>query len=79
MGLPALMGNASGPLTNATDAATAEMGAMKIHPSVAEDVPKTQQDNLPDLDFLIFYFISKTSLISNLLIRQYETFKIKHC
>ena len=44
-GLPALMGDASRPHTNATEAVqTAEMGAMKIHPSVAEDVPKTQQE-----------------------------------
>jgi len=44
-GLPAPVGNASGPLANAMAAVqTAEMGAMKIHLSVAEDVPKTQQE-----------------------------------
>jgi len=45
-GLPALMVNASGLPTNATVAVvqTAEMGAMKIHLSVAIDVPKTKQE-----------------------------------
>ena len=38
------MGGASGPLTNATETTTAEMGAMKLALSVAEDVPKTQQE-----------------------------------
>ena len=38
------MGNASGPISNAMGTTTAWMRAMKIHLSVAEDVPKTQQE-----------------------------------
>ena len=42
--LSALMGDASRPGRNATDTTTAEMEVMKLNLSVAEDVPKTQQE-----------------------------------
>ena len=41
---PALMGDASRPIGNATDTVTAKMGVMKLDLSVAENVPKTQQE-----------------------------------